>query len=187
MRNLLAATILFFMAFGSNAATIQYDVTSGVSGNVYTVLGGGYAPDPALNAVSGSFTYDDVADTLTGSITFNNTFVGQNVNTDYSADWFIDFAAGGDITATNVVCVNNDITDVCADYAAAPTDDAISILAGSLSVTLNNEVLFKQFIGGAPSASSFNAFTITTIPVPAAVWLFGSALGLLGWVRRRAS
>lgn len=27
----------------------------------------------------------------------------------------------------------------------------------------------------------------TTIPVPAAVWLFGSALGLLGWARRRAS
>jgi hypothetical protein len=26
----------------------------------------------------------------------------------------------------------------------------------------------------------------TVIPVPAAVWLFGSALGLLGWVRRRS-
>lgn len=30
-------------------------------------------------------------------------------------------------------------------------------------------------------------FATTTIPVPAAVWLFGSALGLLGWVRRRAA
>jgi hypothetical protein len=26
----------------------------------------------------------------------------------------------------------------------------------------------------------------STVPVPAAVWLFGSALGVLGWVRRRA-
>jgi hypothetical protein len=26
---------------------------------------------------------------------------------------------------------------------------------------------------------------VTTIPVPAAIWLFGSALGLLGWARRR--
>jgi hypothetical protein len=26
---------------------------------------------------------------------------------------------------------------------------------------------------------------ITTVPVPAAIWLFGSALGLLGWARRR--
>ena len=30
-------------------------------------------------------------------------------------------------------------------------------------------------------------FATTTIPVPAAAWLFGSALGLLGWVRRRAT
>lgn len=29
--------------------------------------------------------------------------------------------------------------------------------------------------------------TTTLIPVPAAVWLFGSALGLLGWVRRRTT
>jgi hypothetical protein len=28
-------------------------------------------------------------------------------------------------------------------------------------------------------------FAVTTVPVPAAAWLFGSALVLLGWVRRR--
>ena len=26
---------------------------------------------------------------------------------------------------------------------------------------------------------------ITAVPVPAAVWLFGSGLGVLGWMRRR--
>ncbi len=29
--------------------------------------------------------------------------------------------------------------------------------------------------------------TATLVPVPAAVWLFGSALGLLGWMRRKAT
>jgi hypothetical protein len=29
--------------------------------------------------------------------------------------------------------------------------------------------------------------TITTVPVPGTIWLFGSALGLLGWMRRRAA
>jgi hypothetical protein len=28
---------------------------------------------------------------------------------------------------------------------------------------------------------------ISVVPVPAAVWLFGSALGLLGWIRRKAT
>lgn len=30
-------------------------------------------------------------------------------------------------------------------------------------------------------------FSTAAVPVPAAVWLFGSALGLLGWMRRRVS
>ncbi len=32
-----------------------------------------------------------------------------------------------------------------------------------------------------------NGFAISTVPVPAAAWLFGSALGFLAWLRRRGS
>ncbi|HJP03837.1 MAG TPA: VPLPA-CTERM sorting domain-containing protein, partial [Gammaproteobacteria bacterium] len=33
--------------------------------------------------------------------------------------------------------------------------------------------------------SSSIALQATVVPIPAAVWLFGSGLGLLGWIRRR--
>ncbi len=33
---------------------------------------------------------------------------------------------------------------------------------------------------------SLTVTAVSTVPVPAAVWLFGSSLGLLGWLRRRA-
>ena len=40
---------------------------------------------------------------------------------------------------------------------------------------------------GVGSSSPLSCTAIAPIPVPAAVWLFGSALGLLGWIRRRAA
>ncbi len=39
---------------------------------------------------------------------------------------------------------------------------------------------FNSWVGG-----SFELSAAAAVPVPAAVWLFGSALGLLGWMRRR--
>ena len=52
-------------------------------------------------------------------------------------------------------------------------------------------LLFKADCGAAPNCrltALVDNVTIDTavIPVPAAVWLFGSALGLLGWIRRKS-
>jgi hypothetical protein len=40
--------------------------------------------------------------------------------------------------------------------------------------------------GGSDAYSFTGRFEITPVPVPAAVWMFGSAIGLLGVMRRRA-
>jgi hypothetical protein len=44
-------------------------------------------------------------------------------------------------------------------------------------------------LGEGPIAGEVNftltSFSISVVPIPAAVWLFGSGLGLLGWFRRR--
>jgi hypothetical protein len=57
-------------------------------------------------------------------------------------------------------------------------------LAGS---TLTMEI--KRALSESTTSSSFQklTFTFAVVPVPAAVWLFGSALGLLGVARRRAA
>ena len=41
--------------------------------------------------------------------------------------------------------------------------------------------------GIALGSTGGERMTFTVVPVPAAAWLFGSALGLLGWMRRRAA
>ena len=53
-------------------------------------------------------------------------------------------------------------------------------------------LLFKADCGANPNCrltALIDNVTIDTavVPVPAAVWLFGSALGLLGWIRRKAA
>jgi hypothetical protein len=94
------------------------------------------------------------------------------------------------------------MTLMTADLTAANLVDDPYLWGFDTSNLSCNEVL-EAFVGGCTSNESVyvalsNAFSgefgrnfistgiaVTTIPVPAAIWLFGSALGLLGWARRR--
>jgi hypothetical protein len=45
---------------------------------------------------------------------------------------------------------------------------------------------YEDFLNGGSSVAELsNVRAFSAVPVPAAVWLFGSALGALGWVKRR--
>ena len=55
------------------------------------------------------------------------------------------------------------------------------------NLEIGGMTMFDDGAGYMPGVATGTTFYLTTIPVPAAVWLFGSALGLLGWARRRAS
>lgn len=44
----------------------------------------------------------------------------------------------------------------------------------------------SNYVSGDPGYLVENA-SVSAVPVPAAAWLFGSSLGLLGWIRRRAA
>ncbi len=43
----------------------------------------------------------------------------------------------------------------------------------------------EAYVNGRWSGNLEVVYTYNVIPIPAAVWLFGSGLGLLGWIRRR--
>lgn len=45
---------------------------------------------------------------------------------------------------------------------------------------------FLVLSNGIATTAPNTSYLTFAVPVPAAVWLFGSALGLLGWIRRRA-
>ena len=54
---------------------------------------------------------------------------------------------------------------------------------GTFTTSLNAGAL----TGGSPPLDTGIRITFTAVPLPPAVWLFGSALGLLGWMRRKAT
>jgi hypothetical protein len=54
------------------------------------------------------------------------------------------------------------------------------------TVLLKNGEYSGQSIGdGSYNALAIDNVELSAVPIPAAVWLFGSGLGLLGWFRRR--
>jgi hypothetical protein len=50
------------------------------------------------------------------------------------------------------------------------------------------DITGSQFFSDTEQLSpTIGTASISVVPVPAAVWLFGSALGLMGWLRRKAA
>lgn len=68
-------------------------------------------------------------------------------------------------------------------YATSGTYDC-SLIGGCTSFQAAVRFLAS---GGGDAFSFSGTYEILPVPVPAAVWLFGSAVGLLGWMRRRAN
>jgi hypothetical protein len=70
------------------------------------------------------------------------------------------------------------------DFIFGGTSDVPTVLTDS---TLFGELLFMGMnsAGGTFDLLLTSDGGFSAVPIPAAVWLFGSALGLLGWIRRR--
>ena len=108
------------------------------------------------------------------------TFGGE---TDF---WVVQFEA-----EVATVTVNHILTDLLHQPVDNALTDVYHVLWGGGQM---NESELRgpgdwriTFIGpDDPSVGLRTAWSVAAVPVPAAVWLFGSALGLLGWMRRKA-
>jgi len=130
------------------------------------VEAGDYYLSGAGASVSASGTFGVTSNTSAYSV--NNAFTAgpltvQGVTTDWLASSEVDLSdtAGwyGDTDVT--VMVDNDLV--------------------ASTASLGEQAWVQKKIGGVVG------LTITAVPVPAAVWLFGSALAGLGWLRRKPS
>lgn len=190
---------------GSNTITIAMNATQRYSNPPLTNNGAGvYYAGPGSNFGGASQS------TTEGALWSWNYYIevsGGGKLTDYQFNLYYDFdpAAGTalvdlgkiDVTATlncGIPCGANpnsvleqDSQNLMFGFLASDFPPFIDAPAGSFNPNIAGNY---QFAIGVSSLAGFPldsvAIEVEVVPVPAAVWLFGSALGLLGWMRRRA-
>jgi hypothetical protein len=145
------------------------------------------------------YNYSISGDVLVGDETFANVWsltAGDVITA--SGSFTADLGTIGDETGTVTFGLGDSMTiDLLGGQFLTEADD----IAG-ISLTFANGALtdFVFLSSGSDFNSNFTYFddfdgmfgewtdaSLTVVPVPAAIWLFGSALGMLAWVRRKAA
>ena len=163
----------FPATYAANSVTM--DLVSGVSqtaniGVINFDTGGNLQSSTTANLNSWDFTINGLQFSLNEFDSLSSPVTGVNTNSEYS----ILIGAG-----------NTKIFDVGTLFTAQPSTLTVTLLAsdfvyGDTSVALRNRTPLEI------TRSAEFLLTTSPVPVPAAVWLFGSGLlGLIGVARRK--
>jgi len=198
----IGALAMLFMASGAQAALITFNFTT-----VITQLGqvNSYGGTSIGDTFSGSFTFDDTVAGSGGVYAFSGPGVGISATVGSSSFDISQFT----ITVSNQIGSGstNDVYLVEGAEGSAQSDtyfkivltDTDGLIFSDQSLPLTPPPLSAIEAQGnvvrtqTPTTTNpFSAFdltslTVATVPIPAAAWLFGSAIGLLGWMRRKAA
>jgi hypothetical protein len=99
-----------------------------------------------------------------------------------------------DLLSLELAVLNHGVDFALTGYFAGGGVISTTVFVSSETLTIfelgggwtNLQSLTIDPLGGTNLAVAVDNIAVTsTVPVPAAVWLFGSGLGLLGWRRRR--
>jgi len=91
-----------------------------------------------------------------------------------------------------VLNLPTDVFGPIAGKSGQPAAGVVERFAAQFTLTGPTSGVLEVFRDGRNLANPngtdvLNTFNLTVVPVPAAVWLFASALGLMGFIRRRAA
>jgi hypothetical protein len=196
---LVAAAASLLLASGAQAAT--YSLTSVIHTSSFST------PTPVLSCTGCGVATAVTTGVANSAVVLDNlswVWSGGGNNYTIGFDGTTTLAAGTTLNKTDISCT-------ATLGGACSTANIISGLAGSVNYTgfaddglttcLNNRCRVDVSLSGSTltvalrralfEGTSLNYQTYTmsftqVVPVPAAVWLFGSALGLMGITRRKA-
>lgn len=148
-----------------------------------------------LTQHSASFVSTGPTNTFSISLANMDNYIGtyfQGGDFSYTADWTY-YGAAGFLVANNISCTSLDTSDFCNSGILSLTTE------GSFQAVTALDAATQTPLGGPTSGAFDLRWTSTTgdgnfdwkltfapVPVPAAAWLFGSALvGLVGFKRKK--
>lgn len=197
---LLSMAAMLLLSTGAQAAT--YSLTSVTYFNLFagsspvaSCTGCGVATAVTTGAANSAVVLDNVSWGFSGG--------GNAYTTAFDATTTL--AAGTSLSMSNNSCVQT-LGSVCTStnvlsgmagpnfYTGIGSDNLTTCANNrcSVDVSLSGStltVVIKRALSESASSTAYQSYTMSfaQVPVPAAVWLFGSALGLMGLARRKAA
>lgn len=168
------SVVLLLCSFQAGAATLLTlsKTTGGTNSNVTSVTPS--SPASSDTTVSG-----------TGNIASNKTFsFTWNLNLTSAPKLILGIANTGSLSSFNFVFKHSGGSTV---YSTTSTGVSPTLLSGLTDGLYKVIVSGRTSTGTAGNNTTSFTYSVPSVPVPAAVWLFGSALmGLVGVSRRKA-
>jgi hypothetical protein len=206
-----AASLALFATSGSVMAAGVYTLTDVGAWNTYTVKTSTLIPTLTSGPIPFGGTATVTAGGAFAATSVQHSFVGNDGTYNYTDGVWSGVVGGTSVTHSENCVEVDDFADSCSNGTTGLTgiwgtnvrndggaDEANCYGANligapdqcnAILITENpgaSFVVWEQSAFAAPySASGFRYTFTTAVPIPAAVWLFSSALGLLGWMRHK--